>query len=242
MKFDAAHPLRRARRGFTLLEMLIVVAIITFLLGILITVAFGLIGKSKAAATWAAVEVVDTGMERFFENYQTRTVNGVPKYGYPTKGELPDGVITFTGMTDGEFLRVLLFPTDDELEYLQTFGIRGRSLEQNEVKQFLNKEDIEFEGRTIPAGTCFIDAWNQPLFYRAPGKDHSEELNAKEQKGLNHREMNGKPDIWSIGEDGENWYEDGNEPQWKDKKNEPTAPASDETSDEICNWFPADRQ
>lgn len=229
-----------SRRGFTLLEMLIVIAIIMFLMGLLAVTLFGFMGRNKATATWARIQVIDAGLERFLEEFPTRTINAQLRRGFPQRNEFPSvGSIDLIGMTDGEWLRVLLFPTDAEIDQIKVYGITKRVLNNEEVRGAVNSRDIDWEGRLIEAGTCFVDAWEQPIFYRAPGADHTAETNIKGQNGLNHREMNGKPDVWSIGNDGINWYRTDNQAQWASQVNDPTN--SEAQNDDIANWFPVDK-
>jgi len=235
---------RMPNRGFTLIELLVVIALLLFLAAVIVFAFGGITQKNKQFATLAAIRVVENGLDRYKDEIPTRSQAGVIKgRGYPKKTELPDGGgMPFTAMVDGEWLRAILAPTETEINtYLKQFGIKRPMLKPEEYKSAVNEKIVSIQNRNnIPAQTCFVDAWDNTIFYRFPGEDHSAESNYKSQKGENYRN-GGKPDVWSAGEDQVNWYDIANKPTWSSKVNDPSKTGQAGFSDDIPGWFQVDR-
>lgn len=65
----ASSRIRRPRAGFTLIELLIVVGIIAFLAGVLITVVKGVVGNARAAATRSTIRKIDSLLTKRMEAF-----------------------------------------------------------------------------------------------------------------------------------------------------------------------------
>ncbi|MCD4657052.1 MAG: prepilin-type N-terminal cleavage/methylation domain-containing protein [Planctomycetes bacterium] len=244
------------KKGFTLIEVLIVVSIIAILAAILIVAIIGTIEPAKVRTTDRRIKIIEDGLNRFVQKFSQRenVAAGASGIGYPRREEFAGLRIEFeeesanvVDMTGGEFLRLMLFPTDKEIEeYLKDYGIISAILTNEEVSEILNEEVHEDgdSGRTITAYTAFVDAWGFPFYYKFPGMNHSDKnidsekhQNWKEDYGFNHMaKMNPKPDIWSSGSN--NVSEDPTrENEWESELNDPFNESGETKNDDITNWF-----
>ena len=191
--------------------------------------------------TRGAVRLVESGVERFVLTFPVRRYavgdeNGqnITLRGYPNRDREP---VSADGKTDGEWLRLLLAPTDEELAgpFAGT-GVTHAALSAGDIGPYLNSEPITIDGRQILAGSCIVDGWNQPLRYRFPGSDHSAEVTFDGVYGRNHLQL-AKPDVWSIGENGEDYYAITPDTPTLNDPGKPDAGLNDD----LCNWFDRDR-
>ncbi len=251
----------RGRGGFTLVELMIVIAILLFLMTIAGVAFSGLFTRAQATRTIQAITVTVDVLERFREEFPERTLDeDTVERGFPVKEnwnnfEVADHEIS--AMTDGEWLRLLLAPTAEELEYLEEAGITRNVAEmvddgQNVLSRFINDNELSVRigesSREIQPGMAITDGWQRPLYYRFPGLSHVAQRNYMHMSGQNNL-MLGVPDIWSAGADGESEYgeyggerpEQGVITEWTERVNHPFRSYSEEYIDDIANWFPLDR-
>ena len=244
------------KKGFTLIEVLIVISIISILAAILIVAIIGTIEPAKVRTTDRRIQILEDGLNRFVQKFGQRknVAAGSSGIGYPRREEFKSVTITdergeysapVEQMTGGEFIRLMLFPTDKEIEdHLRDFGINTQILTNEEVSEILNEDTCyNYNDEEIPPMKAFVDAWGFPFHYKFPGLNHSdkgigakEHRNWKDDYGFNHMsKMNSKPDIWSRGsnnvsedpEHGNNW----------DEPNDPFNESGDAENDDITNWF-----
>ncbi len=236
------------KKGFTLIEILIVVLIIAILAAILIVAIIGTIEPAKVRTTDRRIKIIEDGLSRFVQKFGQRenVASGSSGIGYPRRREfagLSIDSVAVDQYTGGEFLRLMLFPTDKEIEeHLKNYGIVTQILTNEEVSEILNEEPHydDDSGRTIPAMTAFIDAWGFPFYYKFPSFNHSDKglnpkkhQNWKDDYGINHlSKMNSKPDIWSSGSNNIN-----DENEWDSELNDPFNESGDTKNDDITNWF-----
>jgi prepilin-type N-terminal cleavage/methylation domain-containing protein len=230
-----------SRFGFTLIELLIVISVIVFLMSILLVAVMGQVEREKVNKTKRAIQVVERGLERLSEYYRQ---GNKP---FPDKDEMGTiGDLNVREMTDGEWLRLLLLPTEEEIDkYLRdNLGITKAALSDREAEDYLNQTRVTLEGgRDVERGMAFVDGWDQTLYYRYPGEDHSDEVNVREppDAGQNNAQRD-RPDIWSAGQDGKNAYTDDDRDRWADQINDPQGTDRENAShvDDVTNWFPLD--
>lgn len=71
--------LSRARRGFTLVELLVVITIIMLLVGLLVVLIRGMVDRSRNAKTTAIVKMLDQGCHEYHTDYGKFPPQDMPK-------------------------------------------------------------------------------------------------------------------------------------------------------------------
>jgi prepilin-type N-terminal cleavage/methylation domain-containing protein len=230
-------PRSAGNRGFTLIELLVVIAIILVIAGLTTVAVIPLISKSKMQRTIGSIRMAESGVELFKDTYPERAYGAAIRRGYPRADEL--GLSPVPSRSDAEFLRIVCSPTT--LELTGTFAntrVTEAVFEFSVIKEYLNSTQVEWRGDLYEAETIFVDGWDQGLYYRFPGLNHSLETNFVTQRGNNHFTA-GRPDIWSQGEDEDNFYITGREGEWPGEMNDPPNSGT-ALNDDIANWFPLD--
>ena len=235
------HPSRTFRangsRGFTLIELLVVIAIILIIVGLATFAIIPMITKAKLTRTINSIRMAESGMEKFVLEFPERRYGAQVRRGFPKNDEM-----ALSGQpprNDGEMLRIFILPSQVELDGMWANTKVTKSIvEFNDIKECLNNGELDDAGETFDDKSVFVDGWDQPLRYQFPGRNHALETNFKDMKGSNQLQQ-AKPDIWSIGEDGINFYDDGNVASWPGEVNDPTK--GDAPNDDVTNWFPLDR-
>ncbi|MGE3852102.1 MAG: prepilin-type N-terminal cleavage/methylation domain-containing protein [Planctomycetota bacterium] len=231
----------RGRRGFTLIELLVVIAIILIIVGLATFAIIPMMTRAKLTRSINSIRTAESGFERFVLAFGQRRYGGGTRSGYPKNDEL-----SLTGQAprcDAEMMRIFLLPTETELTGMfKNTKIDKAVLDFSEAKEALNNGEIVDNGETYKVKSIFVDGWEQPLRYRFPGRNHSLEktfLDDKDGPGSgNNNLQSARPDIWSVGADGESFYEDNNVAEWPGEVNDPNKNGK---NDDVTNWFPIDR-
>lgn len=113
------------RKGFTLIEVLIVVSIIAVLASILIVAVMGTIDPAKVKTTDQRIKIIEEGLKRFVDKYPVRQNVSAESSGkgFPRQEEYKDvkndAGILVEQMYGGEFLRLILFPSATRISHCQ---------------------------------------------------------------------------------------------------------------------------
>ena len=213
---SGARPGRRGRGGFTMIELLIVVFIIGLLAGILVIAVIPLIASAKIQACAQSLSMIEQGLTDWKNDFSTRAGGGK---GFPLRQEFePSGGYATIDMRDGEWLRFILFPDNDELEryWVPRYRIDKSIFDVQIVETFISDD-----------GSEFLDQWDGTIYYRFPGRDHTDETFDEDVTLLGENmALIGKPDLWSYGPDNED-----NSSSWSDIPNQADG------NDDIGNWF-----
>jgi prepilin-type N-terminal cleavage/methylation domain-containing protein len=198
--------------GFTLLELLIVILIISILMGALIVGATSFIGHSKVLKTEALITRLDGGLR----DYKTRT-GGLPPiddehFSYDDNWENKDleedrsSMALHRGLGAPHHIPVK-WKTDDKgnpIPILRKFppilkidegmieGCIG-PCDKNHSKE--EPDIVASLADPVHHPSRIIDAWGKHIIYRMPGVNHRE-------KGTGRVDTSGWCDIWSAGIDG----------------------------------------
>lgn len=197
--------------GFTLLELLVVMSIISLLAGLVLSVASGMRYKAMVTNTKGTIMTVLTACGSYHAVF----------YLYPDLLKPPQKKNATTTWTDWP---VLTYPPAAHYTQANYEGFNQRLhyiLEGNDkvggiytideirhgpfIQDKLPKVDVEYTDCTE---SMYVDAWGQPL-YVCPARDHSLDKPVAGPNYFNSAVPNHyPPDIFSIGPDGVNQIDD----------------------------------
>ena len=172
----------RPRKGFTLIEMLIVVAVIAILAALLLPTIGAIRQSAKKKATRMLVEGIVAGMQRYYTDFDEYPPSSIPK---------PGGV-----------------PTEDGSIYKYLCGDQGQGLTKKVGSQTRHidpyitvpVENIRRSGTTV----YITDSWGKDIQY-ANCKAHTENAKAGNPNYVpQHTNETHNPngvDVWSFGPD-----------------------------------------
>ena len=165
--------MRQANRGFTLLELLVVMAIIGFLAAALTIASAGLKQRSKIEKTGALVRRVDAGCEAYFTHFQDYPAD----YAKLTAADIKSGKV-WPLIHHDKYLYDYLAKPMTVVEGFQATGSKLRNLDP-----FVEMKDSEVKGPDTGKHTVqALDAWGGPLWYDLPGHPHGANFPDRTQK------------------------------------------------------------
>jgi len=163
--------MRRAR-GFTLIEMLVVIAIITILAALLVVLIGGILDRSKNSATYALIKKMDMACRTYSQEYWSTWPPTTPY----------NGSANLHFYLGNRWIRATQFNPDGT--------VAAVSKDQKPFVEF-KRHELEGNPSNPSPGTTpkqVIDAWGKPVGYKWPGDP--------KQSGTDGF------DIWSTGKDG----------------------------------------
>lgn len=173
-KKDKSHQSAQRRRGFTLVELLVVISVIVVLLGLTVAVASMTVQRSETRETEMILTTLDMMVQEYEAEADRRlswgksgwTANGIrnPRVRY----DLNDGTPDFFVLS--EVLETVLTAPTARAMLERIPAERLYQYEANEVPQWMvNRPEAEH----IPdfAGTyAVLDAWGMPVYSTHPGR------------------------------------------------------------------------
>lgn len=163
-------------RGFTLVEILIVISIIIILISGLVVAVMGMVERAKEKKTTALIQILSEAIEQYKSatGFYPKITNGERQQNSVELTTVLTGVFTVGGKEVGPFLK------QEDLSKVATLG--------------------ETEGES--SGFEIMDAWGQGVIYRCPGTDWPTVVKADIPDKLKWRDTTKKFDLYSLGENG----------------------------------------
>ena len=192
----------RTAKGFTLIELMVVVTIIVLLAGMTVAITTAVQNKARRAKTSALIKAMDAGLERYRTDNgdyprpasedETGEVNGMSTKTGPAKalyqalsGDGDDAIEGGSTGSDGE-------TDEDEIGYWEDIinplggGEEGEETEPNQIRKGVPVEYVN-------GGYLLTDPWKHPWQYMMFDPEESDEYSQ------NTRNMT--YDLWSFGQD-----------------------------------------
>lgn len=183
--------MRNLRRGFTLIEMLIVIGIISFLIAMIVTVFINASGGAKVKATKALIEKIGIALARYegeLRSLPPDTGYGMPFGTYETVNSDGEKEIIYDSCSIWRYLgQKLEVRRESDGSVAKVVG-PFTSFSESELRPY---EDVKFPERSY----YVCDAWGNPISYIGS------------RKRVIH--ARGAFDIFSAGPDGKTATNDG---------------------------------
>ncbi len=175
------------REGFTLIEMLIVMSIISLLVAFLVLGVSNAIDISEQEATKTLIQKLERGLETYESDFKSVPKSKSMKLWIPP----PDTSPSYRKYEDS-FLHALL---GSELMYVASFDPVTKQEQFARAGPYIEKfsPDRVKGGRVNDPEAPLMDAWGDEIRYRFPGKDHSD------SSSCGSRDNTEWVDIWSEG-------------------------------------------
>lgn len=178
-----------ARRGFSLVELTIVIGVIIILVGLVLAVTTILISKNEERTTRATMAILDAGMKEWERQVDRRvTVPANAAEGATGNWDVPwdpnlQSIQPAPALPEGQLpaiYRVTQAQGPDFLEFQRTVWLLELIAQQPTVRDVLSKIPEEsFQRIRVPQGAGFIyftlkevvDGWGTPIIAVFPGRE-----------------------------------------------------------------------
>ena len=167
------------QRAFTLIEMLVVVAIVLILFGAMITATKHLKAESQRRLTASAIAVVETALDQYYQNTTPKqyppavfSKNGLNEVLYGTP---PSNTVTATigDVDDPNFVPPKLFWNSGAAYYFLTRVPQSKAILESLSNRMISNRDLNEAAIlvTVPPAAAvdfvrFVDAWGTSLKYQ----------------------------------------------------------------------------
>jgi len=194
--------LDRASRGFSLLELMIVVAIIIILVSLVLAVMVPVLGKSEERVTKSVLTQLDTAMQEWERQVDRRVT-------FPgSAGDTGNWDVPFNPALTGE--GGLAPPFNNSLPDQRTVWLLETISKQQQVREILAKlpvdnfKNVKLAGLGMSALKHVTDAWGTPIVAVFPGREWSSgDLGDPDLDGTlrsaSEDNINGNPTVTGFG-------------------------------------------